>query len=285
MILRKPFDFATLAENGLRRGVTTGTCATGAVQAAFAFLLGDSPMQRVQVNLPDGQHYVSLPVKKIAFLNEQEVQAAIQKEAGDDPDVTNGATITAIVRRNQQGRIQFYAGKGVGTITLPGFSFPVGDPAINPVPRQMMQDAIATELAQRGLPATGFDLILGCEEGEALAKKTYNPRLGIVGGISILGAPRGLWKPKSLSSWLASIELYLQIALADAPQQIALVPGNLGQSFALETLHLPKEKIVQMANFVGFTLTALDQTLTKISHTLPTLWVAGHPGKLAKNSE
>ena len=136
-----------------------------------------------------------------------------------------------------------------------------------------------TEVGYRG--KGGFDLEIGCENGEVLAKKTYNGRLGITGGISILGTT-GIVEPKSLSSYLASIELYIRIAVADHPEAIMLTPGNIGQRFALKRLEFPLKRIVQMANFVGFSLDSLNQTLEAYDFRLPRLWLAGHPGKLAK---
>lgn len=280
---RIPFDFEKRAENGLRRGFTTGTCATAAVKAALLKLLCDESPQQVQVNLVDGVHCVNIPVVDLQSDACGTVQATVIKDAGDDPDVTHKARIFAKVSRSSTQGLRFVAGEGVGTITQPGFAFPIGDPAINPVPRRMMHEAVEEVLTkhQGSLETLGFDLEIGCEGGEALAKKTYNGRLGIVGGISILGTT-GIVEPKSLSSWLASIELYIRIALAESPHEIVFAPGNLGQRFAMNTLGLPITQIVQMANFVGFSLDALERTLQEYGQKLDCLWLAGHPGKLAK---
>ena len=183
------FSLNDLAANGLRRGRTTGSCATAAVKAALYLMLCSEYRNLVSVTLPDNHHYLVIPIQAVRWLDEQSVRAEVIKDGGDDPDNTHGATIFAIVRKNQLGRIRFFAGKGVGTATQPGLRVAVGEPAINPVPRLMMQQAV-TEVLEHEAPANrheGFDLTIGCENGEFIAKKTFNPRLGIVGGISILG--------------------------------------------------------------------------------------------------
>lgn len=279
---KKPFDLEQRAENGLRRGVTTGTCATAAVKAALYQLLAGRECSQVTVNLIDDRHCLTLPIFSITQDRSYRVKAMIIKDAGDDPDATHRAKIFAIVQTNDRGQICFKAGKGVGTITQPGFAFPIGEPAINPVPRKMMIQAVREVIAEIGYPGgEGFDLEIGCVDGEEIAKKTYNPRLGIINGISILGTT-GIVEPKSLSSYLASIALYIRIAVADRPPAIVLSPGNIGQRFASQQLDFPLKRIVQMSNFVGFSLDALNQILEEYHFTLPCLWVTGHPGKLAK---
>lgn len=281
-LAKAPFPLEEPAANGLRRGVTTGTCATAAVKAALYKLLNNQDHSAVSVNLADDQHYVTLPIFKIEPASPNGIKATVVKDAGDDPDVTHRAHIFAIVQSNQQGKICFKAGKGVGTITEPGFAFPIGDPAINPVPRKMMRQAVHEVIAEVGyLQGEGFDLEIGCVDGEELAKKTYNPRLGIINGISILGTT-GIVEPKSLSSYLASIELYIRIAVADQPPAVVFSPGNIGQRFAQTQLGFPVKRIVQMSNFVGFALDSLNEILQEYGLCLPCLWVVGHPGKLAK---
>ncbi|MBF0278310.1 MAG: cobalamin biosynthesis protein CbiD [SAR324 cluster bacterium] len=280
--IRKPFDFSQLAENGLRRGVTTGTCATAAVKAALLKILCGEERQEVLVNLIDGYHFVRIPILRLEEFGQNRVKAVVVKDAGDDPDATHQAKIFAVVQANDQKAIRFIAGEGVGTITQPGFAFPIGDPAINPVPREMMVKAVEEIVGEAGYCGDyGFDLEIGCEDGLKISKKTYNARLGIEGGISILGTT-GIVEPKSLSSYLASIELYIRIAAADCPPAIVFSPGNIGQRFASKTLNFPIRRIVQMSNFVGFSLDSLQRTLTEYDYFLPCLWLAGHPGKLAK---
>ncbi|MDD5265784.1 MAG: cobalt-precorrin-5B (C(1))-methyltransferase CbiD [Methylococcales bacterium] len=281
--LLKKFDLAVLAPNGLRRGRTTGSCATAAVKAALYLMLRSEYRNLVPVTLPDNHHYLVIPVQSVRWLDEQSVRAEVIKDGGDDPDNTHGATIFAIVRKNQLDRIRFFAGKGVGTATQPGLRVAAGEPAINPVPRLMMQQAVAEVLeleAPTGLSA-GFDLTIGCENGEIIAKKTFNPRLGIVGGISILGTS-GIVEPLSLASWIASIEVYVRVALGGGAQSIAFLPGKIGRTYSREVLGLPAQRAVQIANFLGDALDFLQQALSEERRGLDVLWLLGHPGKLAK---
>jgi cobalt-precorrin-5B (C1)-methyltransferase len=203
------------------------------------------------------------------------------KDGGDDPDNTHGATIFAEVRKNDVGQIRFFAGKGVGTATQPGLRVAVGEPAINPVPRQMMRTAVAEVLDELKIAEQGFDLTIGCEDGEKIAQKTFNPRLGIVGGISILGTS-GIVEPMSMASWIASIEVYIRVALAGDAQSVAYLPGKIGRDFAKNELGLIEKRSVQIANFLGDALDFTQQALEEEQRQLDVLWLAGHPGKLAK---
>lgn len=274
----KEFDLSVLAPNGLRRGRTTGSCATAAVKAALYLLLRGERRTQVQVTLPDELHYLTVPIQECRRLDGQTVRAEVLKDGGDDPDNTHGATIFAELRKNNEGQIRFFAGNGVGTATQPGLRVPVGEPAINPTPRKMMRQA-AFEVS--GNEDQGFDLTIGCINGEAIAKKTFNPKLGIVGGISILGTS-GLVEPLSLASWIASIEVYVRVALGDNAAEIALLPGKIGRAYAKEMLGLPEQRAVQIANFLGDALDFTQQALAEQQRHLDVLWLLGHPGKLAK---
>src|SRR5471032_2031945 len=279
-----PYDLSVLAMNGLRRGRTTGTCATAAVKAALhLLLLGERPAQ-VAVTLPDRVYYLVVPIERVLEIAGG-VRAEVLKDGGDDPDNTHGATIFAEVRRNAVGEIRFFAGQGVGTATLPGLRVAVGEPAINPVPRLMMRQAVAEMLDRARAPLepadAGFDLTIGCVEGETIARKTFNPRLGILGGISILGTS-GIVAPMSLSTWIASVEVYVRVALADAAPCIAFLPGKIGREFARDVLQLPERRSVQIANFLGDALDFAETALRQENRQLDVLWLAGHPGKLAK---
>jgi cobalt-precorrin-5B (C1)-methyltransferase len=276
------FDLRQLAENGLRRGYTTGTCATAAVKAALLNLVCNETPQEVNVTLPDCMHYLTVPIDRISKESDGSVRADTIKDAGDDPDQTHRARLFARVRRNEKGQIVFQRGEGVGLVTQRGLQLDVGEPAINPVPRKMMITAVK-EVLEEGDTSIGFgfDLQIGCENGEQIAKRTFNPRLGILGGISILGTT-GIVEPKSTAAFTASIEVYVRVALGDRPSEIVLAPGNLGQRFASSFLQLPLRRVVQMANFVGFTLECVDRTLEERAYRLPKLWLVGHPGKLAK---
>jgi cobalt-precorrin-5B (C1)-methyltransferase len=274
------FSLNDLAPNGLRRGRTTGSCATAAVKAALYLMLHGEHRTQVQVTLPDSHYYLVIPIQSVHWLDEQSVRAEVIKDGGDDPDNTHGATIFAIVRKNNLGQIRFFAGRGVGTATQPGLRVAVGEPAINPVPRLMMQQAVAEALGHNTLNS-GFDLTIGCENGEIIAQKTFNPRLGIIGGISILGTS-GIVEPLSLASWIASIEVYVRVALGGDAQSIALLPGKIGRSYAREILGLPTQRAVQIANFLGDALDFIQQALSEEQRNLDVLWLLGHPGKLAK---
>ncbi|MTV54420.1 cobalamin biosynthesis protein CbiD [Massilia buxea] len=262
--------------NGLRRGRTTGSCATAAVKAALLLLLRGERHDSVDIDLPDGVHYLAVPIQRVERQGAQ-ARAEVLKDGGDDPDNTHGATIFAQVRRNDVGQVRFFAGRGVGTATAPGLRVAVGEPAINPVPRQMMR-AVVAELLGEG---AGIDLTIGCEEGEVIARKTFNPRLGIVGGISILGTS-GIVEPMSLATWIASVEVYVRVALAGGQPKVAYLPGKIGREFARDALGLPEKRTVQIANFLGDALDFTERALREEGRMLDELWLAGHPGKLAK---
>lgn len=274
----KEFDLSVLAPNGLRRGRTTGSCATAAVKAALCLLLRGERCTQVNVSLPDDAHYLTVPIQNLCWLDPKTARAEVIKDGGDDPDNTHGATIFAEVRRNNEGQIRFFAGDGVGTATQPGLRVPVGEPAINPTPRKMMRQAV---FEVNGSKNEGYDLTIGCVNGEAITKKTFNPRLGIVGGISILGTS-GIVEPLSLASWIASIEVYVRVALGNDANSIALLPGKIGRAYAKEVLGLPEQRSVQIANFLGDALAFTQQALDEEQRHLDVLWLLGHPGKLAK---
>ncbi|GAC1316192.1 MAG: cobalt-precorrin-5B (C(1))-methyltransferase [Collimonas sp.] len=312
-IERTEFDLSVPAPNGLRRGRTTGCCATAAVKAALGLLLHGERRECVEVTLPEGAHYLhaewsgthylAVPIQDVRWLDAHTVRAEVLKDGGDDPDNTHGATIFAHVRRNAAGEIRFFAGPGVGTVTQPGIRVPVGEPAINPVPRQMMRQAVTEVLAEGAAKASmqgaaqgaaqesgnaphlereeGFDLIIGCENGEQIAKKTFNPRLGIVGGISILGTS-GIVEPMSMASWIASIEVYVRVALGGGAQSVAYLPGKIGRTYARDVLKLSTKRVVEIANFLGDALDFTQKALEDEQRRLEVLWLAGHPGKLAK---
>ncbi|BEV70984.1 MULTISPECIES: cobalt-precorrin-5B (C(1))-methyltransferase CbiD [unclassified Paludibacterium] len=280
MTARRAFDLSVPAPNGLMRGRTTGSCATAAVKAALLQLLDGRLVSSVEISLPDPDFYLDVPVDKVWPVKGGMARAEVIKYAGDDPDTTQGATIFAEVRRNDSGQLRYLAAEGVGTVTAPGLRIPPGEAAINPVPRQMMRLAVDEVLA--GRPDPGFDLAIGCIDGARIARRTFNPLLGIVGGISILGTS-GIVEPMSLAAWIASIEVYIRVALGDSPPPaIALTPGKIGRGFAAETLQLAKHQVVQIANFMGDSLDHTEAILQEQSARLDTLWVLGHPGKLAK---
>lgn len=279
---RSRFDLSQVAENGLRRGFTTGSCATAAVKAALIKLLRNESPSEIEISLPDEARCLAIPIDRIFEEQKGVIRAEVIKNGGDDPDQTHGARIFVRVKRNDCGEIRFLRGQGVGLVTQPGLQVAIGEPAINPVPRRMMINAV-----QEVFDATdadlepGVDVEIGCENGEEIAKRTFNPRLGIEGGISILGTT-GIVEPKSMAAFQASVEIYIKVALGGNPEEIVISPGNLGQQFARKALQLPLKRVVQMANFIGFALQCVEETLEKNQHRLGRLWVIGHPGKLAK---
>ncbi len=276
---RVALDLSVLAENGLRRGRTTGTCATAALKAALLLLLREVETDEVSVSLPDSRYFLRVPVRSVRRLADGRVRAEVVKDAGDDPDCTDRAVISVLLHVNNAHELRFLAGAGIGTVTEPGIRVPVGEPAINPTPRQMMR--WAAEEVLDGAPNPGFDVEIGCENGAEIARKTFNPRLGIVGGISILGTT-GIVEPMSLASYMASIEVYIRVALSGGSESVAYAPGKIGTSFARQTLELPQKRVVQISNFIGFALDCTNLVLAEEGRTLPVLWVIGHPGKLAK---
>lgn len=270
-------DLNLPASNGMRRGFTTGSAATAALKAALLLLMRGEEQTEVEITLPDGDQSLLLPVQNVR-LTDVGAYAQVVKDGGDDPDATHAATIWATVTPLPDSRLPmtFHAGEGVGTVTAPGIRVPVGEPAINPVPREMMRRA-AHEVAGH----EAFAVTVGCVNGEAIARKTFNPRLGIVGGISILGTT-GIVEPMSLEAYMASVEVYVRVAVHARPEAVVLTPGKLGRDYAREALKIPPQAVVQMSNFVGAALDALQNALEETGHPLPLLLVAGHPGKLAK---
>ncbi|MDR3614502.1 MAG: cobalt-precorrin-5B (C(1))-methyltransferase CbiD [Candidatus Obscuribacterales bacterium] len=277
----KIVDLNIFAENGLKRGFTTGSCATAGLKAALTLLQDDLVLSQVAVTLPDGEHFLSIPVQSVEKISSTSARATVIKNAGDDPDCTDGATITVEVTENSSGQIVFKAGDGVGMVTEPGIRVPVGEPAINPGPRQMMTMAVQEVFADDRHP--GCDITVGCVNGLALAKKTFNPRLGITGGISILGTT-GVVEPMSLAAYMAAIEVYIRVSAADNTGAIAFLPGNIGLKYCHDKLGLPRKQIVNISNFLGFSLETLDAILSETPATerVKTLYLLGHPGKIAK---
>ncbi len=257
----------------LRYGWTTGTCATAAAKAAYTALLTGEFPDPVEVALPRGQR----PAFALAThsAGEGAATAGIVKDAGDDPDVTHGALILATVRRGTPGSgVTFRAGEGVGTVTRPGLPIPPGEPAINPVPRRMLREAIAEVAAAHG-DAGDVDVEISIPGGEALAAKTMNGRLGIVGGLSILGTT-GIVVPYSCSAWIHSIHSGIEVARAAGLTHIAGATGAASEA-AVQKLHgLPEIALIDMGDFVGGMLKYLRK------HKVPRVTIAGGVGKMTK---
>jgi cobalt-precorrin-5B (C1)-methyltransferase len=257
----------------LRRGWTTGTCAAAAAKAAFAALVTDDFPDPVAVTLPRGERpSFALAMTRMAG---NAATAGVIKDAGDDPDVTHGALICATVRLGAAGSgVIFRAGEGVGTVTRAGLPVAPGEPAINPVPRRMIADAIA-EVAAASARAADAEVEISIPGGAALAAKTLNARLGIVGGLSILGTT-GIVVPYSCSSWIYSIRSGIDVARAAGLTHIVGSTGTNSESAAQKLYGLPEIALIDMGDFVGGMLKYLRR------HPVPRVSIAGGVAKMTK---
>lgn len=257
----------------LRRGWTTGACATAAAKAAYeALLTGEFP-DPSEITLPSGAtSFFALAENARAG---DHATASVVKDAGDDPDVTHGALVRAKVSLGPPGSgVTFRAGPGVGTVTRPGLAIPPGEPAINPVPRQMIRQAIA-EVAARHQAAGDVVVEISIPDGAVLAQRTLNGRLGIVGGLSILGTT-GIVVPYSCSAWIHSIHRGIDVARAMGIEHVAGATGNTSET-AIRALHnLPDVALIDMGDFVGGMLKYMK------THPLARVTIAGGVAKMTK---
>ena len=257
----------------LRPGRTTGTCAAAAAKAAYAALITGAFPDPVEVTLPRGER----PAFALAMQRRDAgaATAGIVKDAGDDPDVTHGALIVATVRQGAAGSgVTFVAGEGVGTVTRPGLPVPPGEPAINPVPRRMIRAAIA-EIARATGQAGDVEVEISIPGGEALAARTVSARLGIIGGLSILGTT-GIVVPYSCAAWIYSIRQGIDVARAGGFDHVAGATGRTSEE-AVRALHrLPEVALIDMGDFVGGMLKYLR------GHPVPRVTIAGGVGKMTK---
>ncbi|MDP8996129.1 MAG: cobalt-precorrin-5B (C(1))-methyltransferase [Pseudomonadota bacterium] len=253
-------------EGELRKGWTTGACATAAVKAAYTALLTGAFPNPVVITLPKGEQ-PSFPLA-LAEKGEGFARVGITKDAGDDPDVTHGALIIATVRMGGTG-IRFKAGDGVGTVTKAGLPIGVGEPAINPVPRQMM----IAEIERLG--GRDVEIEISIPGGAEIALKTWNGRLGIVGGLSILGTT-GVVHPFSCAAWIASIHRGIDVARANRLTHVAGCTGSTSEDAVRAAYGLPLEAMLDMGDFVGGVLKYLR------SHPVARLTIGGGFGKMVK---
>lgn len=255
----------------LRRGWTTGACATAAVKAALMRLWGGAFPDAVTITLPRGE----TPTFALAHRAEGKgwAEAGITKDAGDDPDVTHGALIVARVREAGAG-VSFRAGDGVGTVTKPGLPIAPGEAAINPVPRQMMAGVVAEIAARFGRPGD-VEITLSIPGGAALAAKTWNPRLGIVGGLSVLGTT-GVVRPFSCAAWIASIHRGVDVARATGQAHVAGCTGATSERAVQALYGLPDHAMLDMGDFAGGMLKYL------VKHPVARVTIGGGIGKIAK---
>ncbi len=270
--------------SNLRYGYTTGSCAAGAALAATQGLLTGAIPDRVELPTPSG---ISLKLEILEkSLGKDYASCAIRKDAGSDPDVTHGCLVFARITpyypachserseessKSNKEKILIEGGEGVGRVTKPGLRVSPGQAAINPTPRDMIKCAVAPLLKEW----SGLKVTISVPGGEELAKQTFNPRLGILGGISIIGTS-GIVRPMSQEALKDSLTACLDVAKALGYETIVLVPGNLGERACRRHFNLPQEQVVQMGNFLGFML--VEAALRNFSRII----LAGHPGKLAK---
>jgi cobalt-precorrin-5B (C1)-methyltransferase len=262
-----------MQDRPLRRGWTTGTCAAAAAKAAYAALLTGEFPDPVEVTLPRGER----PAFALATTRTDNgsTTAGIVKDAGDDPDVTHGALILATVRHAAPGSgLVLRAGEGVGTATRPGLPIAPGEPAINPAPRKMIGNAIA-EVAAAANCAGDAEVEIAIPGGEALAQKTLNPRLGIVGGLSILGTT-GFVVPYSCSAWIHGIRNGIDVARAMGVGHVAGATGATSEAAVQRLYDLPEVALIDMGDFVGAMLKYIR------AHPVPRVTIAGGVAKITK---
>ncbi|MEV6330261.1 cobalt-precorrin-5B (C(1))-methyltransferase [Streptomyces sp. NPDC051909] len=265
---------AQLKHTGLRPGWTTGACATAATTAAYTALLTGEFPDPVTITLPKGQTPAfALAVESLD--GTESATAGVVKDAGDDPDVTHGALIRSTVRLLPPGSgVVFRAGPGVGTVTLPGLPLEVGEPAINPVPRQMMRAHVAEVAAAHG--GTGdVEITLSVDDGAEIARSTWNPRIGILGGLSILGTT-GIVVPYSCSAWIDSIRRGVDVARAGGLTHVAGCTGSTSERTVTELYDLPEIALLDMGDFAGAVLKYVRR------HPVDRLTVCGGFAKLSK---
>jgi cobalt-precorrin-5B (C1)-methyltransferase len=259
---------AASGNTGLRTGYTTGACAAAAAKAACMALSDMSHRpHKVEIPLPGGER----PLIAIESVENEmgRARASVVKDAGDDPDITDKSLIVVELTPVEGDSIGFEAGPGVGTVTRPGLAVPVGEPAINPVPRMMIIDAI------KEVSGAGYIVKVSIPGGEDLARHTFNPRLGIAGGLSILGTS-GIVRPFSASAIRDSIKCAIDVAMACGVTHPVFVPGRIGLKAAFSIFELKDEQVMEVSNEWGFSLDILSRIPPE------RLLIVGHPGKLAK---
>jgi cobalt-precorrin-5B (C1)-methyltransferase len=253
----------------LRYGNTTGACAAAAAKAALLALM-NHPVDRVGVPSPYGIRF-EIFVKESKKISDDTGMATVMKDAGDDIDATDKLEISATVRLTDDGKVKIRSGKGIGIVTKPGLQVAIGELAINPVPRWMIEESVKEALP----PSKGVDVTLNIPEGEKVAAKTLNPKLGIVGGLSVLGTT-GVVKPLSMEACRRSLVPQIDVALSEGYERVFFVPGNIGERITKKLFKPPEDAIVQTGDFVGY---MLDKAAEKGVKEIVFL---GHPGKLAK---
>ena len=276
--MRKLEEYINVGTKRMRCGYTTGTCAAAAARAAAEQLIHGTLVPAVTVSTPAGIDVVVEVEEHDA--GEGWAQCAVQKDSGDDPDVTNGALVYARVERSDEPGVRIDGGVGVGRVTREGLDQPVGQAAINSTPRRMIREQVESVLAtaeSEGAEVLGKGLLvtISIPAGVELAARTFNPRLGIEGGISVLGTG-GIVRPMSEDALIASIELEMRMLYERGARDLLVVPGNYGRDFACGQLNLDMDDAVSCSNYFGATLDAACVL------GFERLLIVGHIGKMAK---
>lgn len=253
----------------MRNGITTGSCAAAAAKAAVILLAEGIKLQTAEILTPSGQ-ILKININKHE-IGESFAVAAVIKDSGDDPDITNGIEIFARAEWNNSQEINIVGGRGIGRVTKKGLKVPTGESAINPIPMQMIRESIE-EIAE----GRGINIEIYVPNGEEIAKKTFNPKLGIEGGISILGTT-GIVKPMSEEAYKESLAIDISVAKKEYGfNSVVIVPGNYGRDFAITKLGVDEKKIIVMSNFVGYIIDkCVEEKIEKVI-------ITGNIGKLIK---
>jgi cobalt-precorrin-5B (C1)-methyltransferase len=273
----KETDLPVGRKSSLRTGYTTGTCAAAATKAALSALVSGDNLPKVNVSLPKDKHIV-IDIAWIKFVNEKSVTASVIKDGGDDPDVTNGAEIWSTVSLlESSNKIMIDGGIGVGRVTKPGLGLEIGKAAINPTPLKMINQAIEEILEKQQKNRYGLSILISVPKGEEIAKRTDNPRLGIIGGISILGTT-GIVIPYSTASFAASIRQSIDVSIAMGSDSVILTTGGRSEDFARSIFgnSVADHAYIQIGDFIGFSIKQC--AIKKIKKA----YVIGFIGKLTK---
>jgi cobalt-precorrin-5B (C1)-methyltransferase len=273
----KERDLPVGKKTSLRTGYTTGTCAAAATKAALSILVNGEKLSRVNVSLPKDKQ-ITIDIAWIKHEGDKSVTAAVIKDGGDDPDVTNGAEVCATVSLSDtSSKIVIDGGMGVGRVTKPGLGLEIGKAAINPTPIRMINHAIEEILNQQTHKKYGLSVIISVPKGEEIARKTDNPRLGIIGGISILGTT-GIVIPYSTASFAASIRQSIDVSRAMGSDSVILTTGGRSEDFARAIYgnSIADHAYIQIGDFIGFSIKQC--AIKKIKKA----YVVGFVGKLTK---
>ena len=258
-----------IKDEGAPFGITTGSAATAAALAAIITIIEDNIPEFTKISIPGGE--LEIEIQSAEKISKTCGKASVIKRPYPDPDVTVNLEIWAEVEITSRPGIVIKGGKGVGTITKPGLQIPVGHPAINPVPQKMIRDNLEPHLPH----GKGAIVTIFIPQGEKVASRTMNPRLGIINGISILGTT-GIARPMSLESFKKANSCQLDVALGQGYEELIFVPGNIGEKLALKSMEVEKDQIIHMSNYVGYMMEqALEKKVKKII-------IFGHAGKLVK---